>query len=137
MNRQEFIDSIKLDKVDDGDEYGYYPFSMYVLTADDKMEINALALGGDILAVYRRVGSYRSKMAKQIFLAVDFPANKEIDHDFVACFILNGDKLELILMPYSTETGQFYDWVTESNLIDDLKGQFMKVSSPSITIKLI
>lgn len=133
MNKQEFKDGIDINVIEKG-KYGHYPFYMHVLTDDDKLEINALALAGDVLAVYHKVQQYRMGAFKEIFLSIDFPASGDMPDDFVACFFLVGDDLELVLIPYNNETGERYEEVTGGKTIDDLKKQFQRASRPSLRI---
>ncbi len=133
MDKQEFKDGIDINVIEEG-KYGHYPFHMHVLTTDDKLEINTLALAGDVKAVYHRVKQYRMGGFKEIFLSVDFPANSDMPDDFVACFFLVGDELELELIPYNNETGERYEEVTGTKIIDDLKEQFHMASRPAIRI---
>ena len=71
MEKKEFIEKlVKIDQIEDSEDssnYGHYPFQLLVETEDDKIEMNALALGGDVVSCYRRAGKYVKENAKKVF----------------------------------------------------------------------
>ncbi len=52
-NLKEFVDQlVKIEYLDHCNAFGFYPFQMFVEDATEKATLCALALGGDIRAVY-------------------------------------------------------------------------------------
>lgn len=55
----EFVERlVTIDFIEDNNAFGHYPFQLLVETAEGNFELNALALGGDVVAVYKRVRWY-------------------------------------------------------------------------------
>lgn len=125
---REFVDSlVKIDLVDEFDCYGHYPFQLFVETSDGRFEMNALALGGDVHACYKRVGKYMKENAKKIFLSLDFPKGGDIENDFICIFsVVDGD-IDIFAIPYSTENGEKYEEIHKSELLDKILDQFKSI----------
>ncbi len=86
-NVQEFVEKlVDISIVEESNCYGHYPFQMFVETADDKFELNALAMGGSVQLCYKRAEKYYREKAKRIFLSIDFPKGGDIKKDFVCVF---------------------------------------------------
>ena len=125
-NVNEFVEKlVNIDRID-GEDYGHYPFQMLVETKDGSNEMNALALGGDVEACYRRFREYKNNEAKKIFLSLDFPSGGDIENDFVAVFSFVDNKVELIAIPYSPETGETFEKIYESEFLTKIKEQFLE-----------
>lgn len=122
---KEFVDSmVKIDLVDDYNCYGHYPFQLLAEKKDGSLEINALALGGDVESCYRRVSKYLKEGAKKVFMSLDFPPNDDIDKDFVCIFSVVDGNFDIYAIPYSVETGEKYDEIHESNLLNRILEDF-------------
>jgi len=124
-NVKEFVDQlVKIDILEDYDCYGHYPFQLFVETSDGKFEMNALALGGDVESCYKRCGEYLKNGAKKIFMSLDFPANLDIKEDFLCIFSIVDGKFEVYAIPYSTETGEKYEEIHTSELLNKILEDF-------------
>lgn len=122
---KEFVDGmVKIDLLEDYECYGHYPFQLLVEAEDGHLEMNALALGGDVAACYRRVSTYFKEGAKKIFMSLDFPANGDIEKDFVCIFSIVDGNFEIYAIPYSVETGEKYEEIHKSELLDKIMEDF-------------
>jgi len=122
---EEFVElMVKIDFIEDSECYGHYPFQLFVETKDNKFEISALALGGDVASCYRRFAEYKNNDAKRIYLSLDFPKDGDIDEDYVAIFSFEDGVVNLFAIPYKAEDGEVLDYITESAQLDELKSQF-------------
>jgi hypothetical protein len=125
---KEFIEQlVDIQYVESSNCYGHYPFQLFVETNEEKFEMNALMLGGDVLACYNRVRHYVKIGSKKIFLSVDFPAGGDITNDFVAVFsILEGVVVSLAI-PYDANVGTIYKQVLFSEQMKFIESQFKKI----------
>jgi len=123
---EEFIENlVKIEYVENMGSYGHYPFSLAAVTNNDQLEINALFLSGDVIAVYTRVREYVWKKAKRIYLAVDFPGVPGIQTDFVAVTAIeNGKITSNFAIPYDPVYGTIYERITEAPFLQTLESQF-------------
>ena len=95
---------------------------------DDKIEMNALMLGGDVFSCYKRVKEYVLSDAKKIFLSLDFPKSGDMEHDFICVFSVIGVKTEILAIPYDEETGEKFEYITKDNqLLDRILNDFESV----------
>jgi hypothetical protein len=102
----------KIEFLESANAFGHHPFQLFVVTSDDKNEINAL-VGLKISDIIARVKQYISSGAKNIFLSMDLPKSSDIPEDFVfVLHIPNGEKAETIVVEYNPETG---DIIQESD----------------------
>jgi hypothetical protein len=125
----EFIEGfVKVEYMEDDKAFGHYPFQLYVENRDGTFDLNALLLGGDVEAVYRRVRHYIKARAKLIFLSVDFPAGGDIPHDFVCVFSLMEGAGSIIALLYDPKTGERFPEIHESSLLQDILTQFRLVT---------
>ena len=125
MDVKEFIEkSVKIDLIESENAYGHYPFQLFVETSDGSFEMNALMLGGDVLSCYRRVRDYVREEAKEIYLSVDFPKGKDIVNDFVCVFSIKDGVCDVLAIPYEPETGETFEIITKSILLDEILGNF-------------
>lgn len=126
-NVEEFIAQlVKIEFIEDSNCYGHYPFQMYVEMGDGSLEMNALALGGDVLACYRRMSEYINKNAKRIYLSLDFPAGGDIENDFVCIYAYEDGAFSLLAIPYSLEDGKVLAQITQSSQLAKIKEQLME-----------
>lgn len=122
---QDFITNlVKVEYIEDNSAYGHYPFQLFVETNDGKFDMNALYLGGDIAAVYRRVKLYVNCGAKKIFLSVDFPAGADIKSDFIAVFSIINGELDSLAIPYNPLTGIVYNQLQNTAMMIMINSQF-------------
>jgi hypothetical protein len=126
-NINEFIESlVTIEPLEEGG-YGHYPFQMVFTGADDGLNVAALCLGGDVFRVYKQAQAAINAGSKQLFLSLDFPASGDIEHDFVAVMSLSGKDCNCIAIPYDPKTGDVFDQITESSMLEIIKGQFLQV----------
>jgi hypothetical protein len=122
---KEFIDNlVKIDIQEDYNCYGHYPFQLLVEKSDGTFDINALALGGDVDACYRRVRKYIKENAKKIFMSLDFPKGGDIEHDFICIYSIVDGVIDIFAIPYSTETGEKYEEIHTSEILNKILEDF-------------
>ena len=125
-SKKEFIDScVKIGHLESCDCFGHYPFQLVAENKDGGLEINALALGGDVEACYRRAAEYKTNGAKKIYMSLDFPAGDDIDKDFVAIFSIEDGEINISAIPYNTEDGKTFDVIEKSSYLTGIKEQFI------------
>jgi len=122
---KEFVEQlVNIDLIENEDCYGHYPFQLFVETSDGKFEMNSLALGGDVESCYSRVKNYFKDGAKRMFMSLDFPGSQDIENDFVCIYsIVDGD-FDVYAIPYDTETGEVYEEIHKSVLLDKILDDF-------------
>ena len=126
-NVKEFVDTlVKIDHQDDFNCFGHFPFQLFVETSDGKFEMNALALGGDVLSCYKRFRKYLKENAKKIFMSLDFPSGGDIENDFICIFSAVDGVIDIYAIPYSTENGEKYEEIHTSELLSKILDQFKK-----------
>jgi hypothetical protein len=121
----QFIESfINIEKNENTGLYGYHPFHL-VAEVGTRMDINALALT-KIEFCYARAKQYVEENVDKIIMAVDFPAGLDIEHDFVAVFTIrpSDQKVMLVAIPYDPNTGELFEVIKESVLLDQIREQF-------------
>jgi len=127
-NVTEFVDKlVDITLLEEFDCYGHYPFQLFVETSDGKLEMNALALGGDVAACYNRAAKYIHKNAKKIFLSLDFPKVLDSKNDFVAVFSVENGNINMFAIPYNPETGEKYEIIKEGKFINVCIADFENV----------
>lgn len=132
-NVNEFIDSlVKISLIEDCDNYGHYPFQLIAETKDGGLEINALALGGDVNACYKRVRDYIKNEARKVYLSLDFPKGGDIENDFIAIFSFDDGETSVLAIPYNIETGERYETIHKSEQLDKVLGDFNYSLNPEI-----
>ncbi|MDQ6481612.1 hypothetical protein [Dyadobacter sp. LHD-138] len=128
MNTEEFVKRlVAIDPIEDTGSYGHYPFQLYAEGADGSIELNALALGGDVLSCYRRMRKYVKDNAKEIFMSVDFPTGGDIHHDFVCVFSIVHGEASVLAIPYDSVTGERFPEIKESIQLSAILAQFKQV----------
>lgn len=124
---KEFIDSmVTVEFIEVSNCYGHYPFQLLAETKDGILEINALALGGNVAACYDRFVDYKNEGANRIYMSLDFPRGGDINTDFVAVFSLENGEIKLQALPYSLLDGKILDPITESKHLNDIMAQLKK-----------
>jgi len=122
---EEFVESmVKIDFIENSNCYGHYPFQLFVETKDNKFEINALALGGDVASCYRRFAEYKNNGAKRVYLSLDFPKGGDINNDYVAIFSFEDGVFDLFAIPYNIEDGEVLDYIKDSAQLNNIKSNF-------------
>ena len=109
MTREEFIEkfvTITMHEDEEPNLFGHYPFQLYAVTKEDKVEINGLLLAGDVAACYQRFQHYYQSGAKEIFMTLDFPPIEDITTDFVAIFSYQDAKFNVCAIPYDPINGE-------------------------------
>ncbi len=122
---EDFVEQlVKVEYVEQSECYGLYPFQLFCETKEGKLEMNSLALGGDVISCYKRVKKYLDLESPKIFLALDFPKGGDLIHDFVGVYsVMNGEP-SLFAIPYNHITGETYERVYESNQLTIIFEQF-------------
>jgi hypothetical protein len=124
MTREKFIEEfVKIEIIED-DTFGHYPFQLYAELPNDKVDINALFLGGDVASCYKRFSDYVLCYDNiNVFMSIDFPQTADSKHDFVAVFSYENNELTCVAIPYDTTTGEVFDIVTEGEFINIITEQ--------------
>lgn len=126
---EDFVkDLVRIELMEDSEDYGHYPFQLFVEKEDGTFEMNALPPNADVLSCYRRVATYVKENAKKIFLSLDFPRGGDIEHDFVCIYSIINGKFDIFAIPYNTETGEKYDEIHESEILTKIMNQFEMMS---------
>ena len=121
---EEFVKSmVKIEFIEDSNCFGHYPFQLLCENKDGGLEINALALGGDVASCYRRFAEYKNNDAKRIYLSLDFPSGGDIENDYVAIFVFENNEINLFAIPYEIEEGKTFEIIKESSHLDKIKAQ--------------
>ena len=124
-NSTEFIEEIvKIDFLENYEQYGHYPHQLYVIDKDDKIIMNAMAMNG-VENHYRAFKRYKDEGAKKIFMSLDFPSGRDIESDFVGVFSYNGKDIELIALPYDIHNGEKSEIIKEGDQILTIYNQFI------------
>ena len=127
-NVKEFVEQLVKIELMDGEEcYGHYPFLLFVETSDGKFEMNALALGGDVESCYNRAKKYFNEGAKKVFMSLDFPESIDINNDFVCIYSIVDGEFDVYAIPYNFETGEIYDEIHESEILDKILEDFKSI----------
>lgn len=127
-NVNEFIKSlVKIEKLEDSDSFGHYPFQLFTVGDDGKSTMASLALGGNVERCYNIFKEYKDNGATKIFLSLDFPSGGDILNDFICVFSYDENVLTVLAIPYSTETGEQFEYITESTHLELIKTQFLTV----------
>lgn len=114
----EFIEKLVTIEVIRDEMYGHYPFQI-VSDNDSGIRIGALAVN-DIRACYDAFHVEQTKGCKSVFMSVDFPGGGDIKNDFVAVFAMKDEEVSVLAIPYNPETGEIFDRITESTLLDSI-----------------
>ncbi len=93
---------------------------MFVEAADEKLTICALDLGGDVRAVYKAFSDFHKEKPKRIYLAVDFPANMDIENDFVCIINYQNDEFKLTAIPYNPGTGEIFPEIKVAEILNKI-----------------
>lgn len=124
MITKEEFEKITLNKVSEqGDgKMGLYPFPCVFEGSDGKLVLVAFALDG-VKEVFTAVwGLLKLENPKELYLAVDFPANGLIKTDFVAVFYYESEVWTVKLKPYNAQ-GEWLDEITHGVMINLLLSQ--------------
>ena len=114
---------VKIEYIEQSECFGHYPFQLVCENKKGGIELNALALGGDVAACYRRFAEYKCQGAKRIYMSLDFPKGGDIENDYVAIFSFEDDKLSVYAILYEVERGERIYTITESKQLDRIKEQ--------------
>lgn len=123
---------VTIDEMEEGcGDYGHYPFQMAVTTKDEKQEILALALGGDVKACYDVFKKKIEEGATRVMMSLDFPPTGDIRKDFVCVFTYWNKRVKLLAIPYTLKNGKTHSQIRKSTTLETLEKQFMSVVFPS------
>ena len=113
---KEFVDSlVKITYQESLDAFGHYPFQMVSLSNDDQLTLTALAQGGQVQRCYDIAREEIEKPSTFFFMSLDFPANENIENDFVAILSLIGGKADIFAIPYDTKNGDMKPIIDSKN----------------------
>lgn len=128
MNTKSFIDTlVSIDIIEGTKSYGHYPFQIASIDKDNKLSLGALFLGGDVEAVYKTAKKLVIEGSVKLFLSIDFPANNDIQHDFIAVYTLTDRFVECLAIPYNSATGERYPEITNGKQLYWIKKQFENI----------
>lgn len=126
---QDFIDAlVKVEFIEDSKMFGHYPFQLAAEGKDERLNIGALFLGGDVLSVYRAAKTQIQEGATKLFLSCDFPAVGDIKTDFIAVFTYQGGALSSLAIPYDPQTGVCFEKIINSTAMQMLEADFRKIA---------
>lgn len=106
MNFSKFEEIVKIDFIENSNCYGHHPMQLAAVNKKGELELNALMhLKTD--DIKNRVEYYLNRNDfKELFLSLDFPANDEIQNDFVLLLHLKEKTFEQVLIKeYDVNTG--------------------------------
>jgi hypothetical protein len=122
---------ITIDEMEEGcGDYGHYPFQMAVTTQDDKKEVLALALGGDVIKCYQIFKKKIDEGATRVMMSLDFPPTGDIKKDFVCVYTYWNKRVKLLAIPYTLMNGKTHSKIRKSTTLEMLKKQFIEVVFP-------
>jgi len=109
--------SVDIDYIADRQQYGYFPFHMFVEKQDGAYDFIAIAGVKSVEDCYKLIIKYLHGNAKRVYLAVDFPAALDIKNDFVAVFEIKGENFKIFAIPYNNKSGTIYPRITKSETL--------------------
>lgn len=118
---------VSISLMDDGISYGHYPFSGIVEEKDNNIIVLSLAMGGDVLSVYKSIGKYIVNGAKKAYFSLDFPSNIDLDNDFIAVFSYDDGKYNIFAIPYDVKTGEKFEEIYDNVLLTKIMNQFKDI----------
>lgn len=126
MTLQHFVDTIVDISIIDEEKktFGHYPFQLVGINDNEEHIIASLNLGGDIIKCYRFFKKIKDEENTTVFMSVDFPRGYDIEHDFVAIFSYQNGEMDIYAIPYNDKTGERYEVIRESSLLNRIKGDF-------------
>ena len=115
MDFDKFVEIVKIDFIESSNCYGHHPMQLAAINKKDELELNAL-LHLKFNDIKNRIDHYLNKSDfKELFLSLDFPANDEIENDFVLILHINEKGLEKSLIKqYDVSTGAYLDVLENS-----------------------
>ena len=123
-NVNEFVERlVKVEFIESSECFGHYPFQICSKTKDGSLRLGALALGGDVVSCYRALKKELEEGCTEIFLSLDFPANGDIENDFVAVFSVVNGLCSLFAIPYDQD-GNILERITKSKILDQIFEEF-------------
>ena len=130
LNLDDFMKSIKIEKVNGG-EFGYYPPMAHILKKDGDLNILALALDG-VQQIYPAVRRNVGEDSENLLIAIDFPAKSFLDGDIVVVHNVQftegrEHKIETVGIVYSTETGQVLQVIEDHPYLKVLSKDFSRM----------
>lgn len=120
---------VRIDLMEDGENYGHYPFTGMIEEKDGKNIILALAMGGDVLSVYKTIGKYIINDAKKTYFSLDFPSNEDLKTDFVAVFSYENGEYNIFAIPYDVKNGETFEHIYDNVLLSKILNQFKDIVS--------
>lgn len=106
MNFNKFEKIVQIDFIESSNCYGHHPMQLAVVNKKGELELNAL-MHLETNDIKNRVEYYLNRNDfKELFLSLDFPANDEIQNDFVLLLHLKEKAFEQVLIKeYDVKTG--------------------------------
>ena len=118
---------VDISLMDDGVSYGHYPFSGIIEKQDNYIYLLSLAMGGDVLSVYKTIGKHIINGAKKVFFSLDFPGNKDLDTDFIAIISYENNEYKIFAIPYDVKTGETFEQIYDNILLTKILNQFKDI----------
>jgi hypothetical protein len=132
MTIETFIEAlVTIDLINETNSYGHYPFQLFAESTDGKADMNALAIGGDVTACYRRFIQYYEAGYPIIFMSLDFPAGHDIPKDFVCIIAWQNQELSIAAMPYDTNTGHIDPMIHTAAVLDMIRTDLTRLNKLS------
>lgn len=117
MNKQEFIESLKIERINDGD-FGHHPSQLVSIAEDGSTIIAAITNNG--VAEKYKIAKLHLENSKTFFMSLDFL----IDDDFIAVISMENGEFSIMGIPYSPETGERFPIVESVEILDVILDQF-------------
>ena len=109
--------------------YAYQPFHLYVETKDNEVEISCMhgvrTVGDCYMLAWKNLG----KQAKKVYMAIDYPAFMDVEHDFIAVFEFDKSSKNpfgLRAFPYNNKTGERYPPILKAKVLALIASEFVK-----------
>jgi len=126
-NVQEFKDFLKIEFMEEHQAYGHFPFHIVSEDQQNKITLGAMVLSS-IGKCYKMFHDTMKGGAKRCYMSVDFPAMKDIEHDFIAVFSYESSthEMNLVAIPYNGETGERYPEISykDSEILNEIFKEF-------------
>lgn len=125
MDIQEFKRSfVRIDFQEKLNNYGHYPFQMFVERNDGKIEMAALAMAGTSQDNYRVVKNKIKEGVLKLFVSLDFPKGGDLENDFICIIKVENNCSDAIAIVYNPDNGEEVRTVDKSETLSRIKTEF-------------
>lgn len=126
---EEFVKkSVKIEYQKQANQWGYFPFHCFVEKQNGNFDVIVIAGIESVEDCYKIIAMCIQNNCKRVYMALDFPAGGDIDHDFVAVFATEGIKFDAFAIPYNIHTGEVYQRINHSQRMIEIVTQLRRVS---------